>query len=201
VNLDPLAPLPRTFYSHPTETVARDLLGRYLALRISNGLRIGRIVETEAYVGVHDLASHSSHGRTNRTAPMFEEPGKAYVYFIYGMYWCLNVVTEEEDSGCAVLLRAIEPISGIEGTTNGPGKLCRALGIDGAYNRADLTDGDLVITEGHAVDNDEVTQTPRIGVQYAGDWAAKPLRFLVASSQYTSRYVSPRKLRALENAQ
>ena len=181
--------LPRTFFTQSTEEVARELLGRYLVLnQAGKPVRIGKIVETEAYVGEHDLASHSAHGRTARTAPMFEEAGRAYVYLIYGMYWCLNVVTEEVDRGCAVLLRALEPISGITASTDGPGKLCRALDIDKSWNRADLVSGQLRLTEGKPIDPDQIATSGRIGVSYAGDWADKPLRFFVTTNPYVSRY-------------
>ena len=197
VAMDGLDALPRDFHARATERVARDLLGRYLVLRNPmDGPKVGRIVETEAYVGPHDLASHSSHGRTTRTAPMFEEPGHAYLYFIYGMHWCINVVTENVGQGCAVLLRAVEPKLGLAGTTNGPGKLCRAFGIDGRWNRADLTEGALTISAGQPVADDAVSVSPRIGVGYAGTWAEEPLRFLVTSSLCLSRYPTRAMLRA-----
>src|SRR5437762_9285171 len=117
----------RAFYLRPTEIVARDLLGRYLVLwQSGEPQRIARLVETEAYLGEHDRASHAWHGRTARTAPMYEAAGHAYLYFIYGMYWCLNVVTEEVELPSAVLLRGAEPVEGLDQATNGPGKLCRS---------------------------------------------------------------------------
>ncbi|MBI4214038.1 MAG: DNA-3-methyladenine glycosylase [Chloroflexi bacterium] len=186
-----LEPLPRDFYLRPTPEVACDLLGRYLVVQAGDGDRkVGRIVETEAYVGSHDRASHSSRGRTPRTAPMFEEAGHAYVYFVYGMHWCINVVTEEVGSGCAVLLRALEPISRVQGPTNGPARLCRALGIDGRWNRADLTRGDLLIAAGEPPPAEAIGVSARIGVSYAGPWAHEPLRFFVTSSPHVSRYPS-----------
>src|SRR6187401_1396120 len=130
--------LPRSFYDRTTIVVARELLGKFLVQR-SDGLeRIGRIVEVEAYLGPHDLAAHSAKGRTARTKVMFGPPGHAYVYFIYGMYYCMNVVTEAEGHAAAVLLRAIEPIKNVEGRTQGPGLLCKAMQIDKRLNAHDL---------------------------------------------------------------
>src|SRR5512137_1657363 len=119
--------LDRSFYDRNTIVVARELLGKYL-VHLSGGLeRIGRIVEDEAYLGPHDLAAHSSKGLTNRTKVMFGPPGHGYVYMIYGMYYCMNVVTEREGHASAVLLRAVEPVKNIEGRTQGPGLLCKAM--------------------------------------------------------------------------
>ena len=180
-----LAPLPRAFYLRPTADVARDLLGRYLIVDGATR-RIGRIVETEAYLGEEDRASHSFHGHTRRTAPMYEEAGHAYVYLIYGMYWCLNVVTEEVGRPCAVLLRAVEPLAGLEGSADGPGKLCRAFGLDGSANRTDLTSGALRIAVGQEPLDSEIQTSRRIGVGYAGAWADKHLRFFISSSAHVS---------------
>jgi DNA-3-methyladenine glycosylase len=182
-----LVALPRDAYLRPTEDVARDLLGRYL-VRWTDGqpARVARLVETEAYLGEGDRASHAWHGRTGRTAPMYEEAGHAYLYFIYGMYWCLNVVTEEVGRPHAVLLRGAEPIAGIEGSTDGPGKLCRAFGLDGAFNRTDLTASALQITVGEPIQDERVAVSPRIGVAYAGEWAERPLRWYVADSPFVS---------------
>lgn len=183
-----LDPLPREFFLQPTAPLARALLGRFLVRKLPNGEKmVARLVETEAYVGEHDQASHSSHGHTARTAPMFEQGGLAYVYFVYGMYWCLNVVTEGFGKGCAVLLRGAEPLTGIDGRMDGPGRLCRAMGIDGTWNRADLTSSDLLITCGLPVPEAAVSTSPRIGVGYAGVWANEPLRYYVASSPHVSR--------------
>ena len=182
-----LAALPREAYLRPTDEVARDLLGRYLVRWIDGEpARVARLVETEAYLGEGDRASHAWHGRTTRTAPMYEEPGHAYLYFIYGMYWCLNVVTEEVGRPCAVLLRGAEPLAGIEGSTDGPGKLCRAFGLDRAFNRTDLTESDLQITAGEPVPDERVAVSPRIGVAYAGEWAERPLRWYVVDSPFVS---------------
>ena len=180
-----LTSLPREFYLRPTEEVAPDLLGRYLVFDPDGSRRVARIVETEAYLGEEDLACHASRGRTKRTAPMYEEAGHAYIYFIYGMYWCLNVVTEAVGRPCAVLLRAAEPITALP-PMNGPGKLCRALGLDGSWNRTDLTSSPLRITEGRPPDLGSVSCSRRIGVAYAGPWAEKPLRFFDESSNAIS---------------
>ena len=137
--------LPREFYDRPAERVAPDVLGKWLIRRVDGVDRIGRIVEVEAYLGPHDLASHSSKGRTARTEVMFGEPGHAYVYLIYGMHHCFNVVAGPGEHASAVLIRAIEPISRIEGATNGPGRLCRALGIDRRLNGHDLLGGELYL--------------------------------------------------------
>jgi DNA-3-methyladenine glycosylase len=189
-----LTPLPRAFYERPTTEVARDLLGRYLVFDPpGQPRRIARLVEVEAYLGETDRAAHSWHGRTPRTAPMYEEAGHAYVYRIYGMYWCLNAVTEAVGVATAVLLRAAEPLEGIEQPTDGPGKLCRALGIDGTLNRADLTASPLRITAGSPVTDAEVATSPRIGVGYAGEWAELPLRYFVATSDWVSHRRSPRR--------
>lgn len=182
-----LCPLSPGFYEQQPEVVARSLLGRFLVRRQPGAPPlIGRLVETEAYLGEHDRASHAWHGRTPRTAPMYEAAGCAYVYFIYGMYWCLNVVTEEIGRPSAVLLRGAEPIQGIEQATDGPGKLCRAFGLDGSWNRADLATSDLQITVGEPFSDARIATSPRIGVRYAEDWAERPLRFFVGASPFVS---------------
>lgn len=181
-------PLPRTFYDRDPETVARELLGQLLVRRVDGVDRVGRIVETEAYLGPHDLASHSSRGRTPRTEVMFGPPGHAYVYLIYGIHNCLNVVTEAEGEASAVLLRALEPVRNIAGKTNGPGLLCRALGIDRGLNGRDLVVGDELFVAAPARHEPfEVVARPRVGVDYAGDWAARELRFYVRGNGYVSR--------------
>lgn len=179
----------REFYARKTVVVARALLGRML-VHVDDGVRrAGRIVETEAYVGEHDLACHASKGRTARTDVMFGHPGHAYVYLIYGMYDCFNVVTEREGHASAVLIRALSPLEGCLGKTDGPGKLCRALHITRAQNRADLTDPEspLRIEEGTPVSPRKIARGPRIGVDYAGEWAHQPLRFWIAADPHVSR--------------
>ena len=158
-----------------------------LAHRVDGHLRIGRIVETEAYLGAHDLASHSSRGRTARTEVMFGPPGHAYVYLIYGVHHCLNVVTEQEGHATAVLIRALEPVEHLEGATKGPGLLCRAMGIDRRQNRHDLISDDLFIAQPDRPEPFEIVARPRIGVHYAREWAERPLRFYVAGNAYISR--------------
>src|SRR3954469_16206991 len=132
--------LPRRFYDRPALAVARDLLGKVLVVDVPGDRRSARIVEVEAYVGEYDLACHAAKGRTARTEVLFGPPGHAYVYLIYGMYHCFNVVTEPEGVAAAVLVRGVEPLEGIapEAGTDGPGKLCRAMHITMAQNRADL---------------------------------------------------------------
>ena len=172
--------LPRAYFNRPTVTVARSLVGKYLVREIDGRILAGKIVEVEAYVGSQDKACHASKGRTQRTDVMFGLGGVAYVYLIYGMYHCLNVVTEREEFPSAVLIRAIE----IDGALiDGPGRLCRALQIDRRLNRVDLTIGESIWFEdrGVLVKRGEVVAHPRVGVDYAGAWAKKPWRFRLRS--------------------
>ena len=182
--------LPRNFYNRPTLTVARDLIGARL-VRILDGARlIGIITETEAYISENDLACHCKAGRTARTAVMYEEPGHAYVYFTYGNHWMLNVVTERVGFPAAVLIRAIQPVEGVDvmmekrqgRDTFGPGKLCQAMGITKLENGVDLTkkSSGLRIEEGLKVPNSLVTKGPRVGLSNTPEpWLSKPWRFLV----------------------
>jgi DNA-3-methyladenine glycosylase len=192
-----LTPLPKEFYNRDTEHVARELLGAVLECRTADGIAAGRIVETEAYVGEHDLACHAAAGRTSRTEPLYGAPGIAYVYFIYGMYWCFNAVTRAEDEPSAVLVRAIEPVAGLDlmrrrrpkvkrdvELTNGPGKLCLALGIDGSSNRHPLQRPPLLIRAGDQIADRDVTVTPRIGITQCADW---PLRWFITDNAYVSK--------------
>jgi DNA-3-methyladenine glycosylase len=190
--------LPRSFYEQPTIDVAKQLLGKYLVRKHPEGDALGRIVETEAYVGPRDLACHASKGRTARTEVMFGPAGHAYVYFIYGFYNMLNMVTEAKDYPAAVLIRAVEPMDGIElmkerrrvselrNLASGPGKLCRAFAVDRSLNRADLT-GDILYVEDRGEPTPKFWATPRIGVDYAGKWKDKPLRFLIRGSEFVSK--------------
>jgi DNA-3-methyladenine glycosylase len=179
--------LSREFYARDTVTVARELLGKYL-VRVTGGVeRIARIVEVEAYLGPHDLASHSSRGRTPRTEVMFGPPGHAYVYLIYGVHHCTNVVTEPEGSGSAVLLRALEPVENIEGRTQGPGLLSRAMDIDRSLTGHDLLSDDFYLARPPEPEPFDVVATSRIGVGYAGEWAGEPLRFYIAGNPFISR--------------
>jgi DNA-3-methyladenine glycosylase len=179
--------LPRSFYDRDTVRVAMDLLGKHLVHVVDGVEHIGRIVEVEAYVGVHDLAAHSSKGITPRTRIMYGPPGHAYVYLIYGMHHCMNVVTEPEGNGSAVLLRALEPVANLDGNTKGPGLLCRAMGIDKRLNGHDLLSDDFHIVEPeHSVPFD-IVQRPRIGVAYAKHWAEMELRFYIRGNPFVSR--------------
>jgi DNA-3-methyladenine glycosylase len=179
--------LPRSFYNRDTPLVAQDLLGKYLIFN-KNGLeKIGKIVEVEAYLGPHDLAAHSAKGITERTKVMFGPPGHAYVYLIYGMYHCLNAVTEEEGNGAAVLLRAIEPIKNINERTQGPGLLCKALQIDKRYHGHDLMSDDFYIAESDETTSFTIVKRPRIGVDYAKHWAKRLLRFYIKDNEFVSR--------------
>ena len=179
--------LPRAFYDRDTVEVAHDLLGKLL-VHISAGVeRIGRIVEVEAYLGPHDLAAHSARGLTARTQVMFGPPGHAYVYLIYGMYHCMNVVTQAEGTASAVLLRALEPVANLEGRTQGPGLLCRAMKIDKQLNGHDLLSDDFFIAADEAPARIAIVKRPRIGVDYAGQWARRLLRFYVRGNRYVSK--------------
>jgi DNA-3-methyladenine glycosylase len=190
--------LPRSFYERSTIVVARQLLGKYLVRTHPKGNTVGRIVETEAYVGPQDLACHASKGRTVRTEVMFGPPGHAYVYFIYGFYNMLNLVTEAKDYPAAVLIRAVEPVDGIElmrrrrkngllrNLASGPGKLCQAFGIDRSLNGADLCASELFV-EDRGEATPKIQATPRIGVDYAGKWKDKRFRFVIRGSEFVSK--------------
>lgn len=181
-----LVSLPRSFAARDPVEVARSLLGQWLVHQTPGARRIGRIVETEAYVGPHDLACHASKGRTARTEVMFGPPGHAYVFLVYGLHHCVNVVT---GGGSAVLLRAMEPLEGVPAgqRTNGPGRLTAALGITLAHNRHPLDRPPLFLAEGAPVPPRAIGRGPRIGVEYAGAWARKPLRFWLKNSPWISR--------------
>jgi DNA-3-methyladenine glycosylase len=179
--------LPKTFYDRDAELVAPDLLGKLLVHRFDREQRVGRIVETEAYLGPHDLAAHSSRGKTARTEVMFGPPGHAYVYFIYGMHHCLNVVTGPGDHASAVLLRALEPVENLE-SASGPGRLCRAMQIDRGLNGHDLSGGELFLAEPvKPLQPFEIAARPRVGVDYAGKWAQKLLRFIIVGNRFVSK--------------
>ena len=184
--------LKRNFYERPTVEVARDLLGKVLV----HGSVAGIIVETEAYLGGDDLAAHSARGITGRTRVIFGPPGHAYVYFIYGMYECLNIVAEPAGQPGCVLIRALEPAAGVdlmqsrrpaakrlEDLASGPGKLTLALGITRAHNGADLTRGPLVVRAPAEAHRLEIAVTPRIGIRECADW---PLRFLIKGNRFVS---------------
>jgi DNA-3-methyladenine glycosylase len=202
-----LQPLDRSFFARSTLVVARDLLGRFVCRQTADGesagLTVGRIVEVEAYGGPEDLASHSRAGLTKRTAPMFGEVGHAYVYLVYGMHECLNVVARDDGAQAgAVLLRAIEPVSGVERMrlrrgrasdpdaklASGPARLCQAMAVDRNLDAHDLTTRDglwLAAGDGTVADA-EIATGPRIGVDFAGDWAARPWRLWLAGNPSVS---------------
>ena len=176
--------LPRTYFNRSTLTVARALVGKHLIRSIDGSEVAGKIVEVEAYVGLGDKACHASKGRTPRTEVLFGPPGISYVYLIYGMYHCLNVVTEREEFPAAVLIRAVE----VNGELiDGPGRLCRALEIDRSLDRLDMTSGEHLWFEdrGANIPRGEIGMFPRIGVDYAGEWAKKPWRFRLRTSSGT----------------
>jgi len=179
--------LPRTFYDRDTVRVAQELLGKWLVQNTAGVERIGKIVELEAYLGAHDLAAHSAKGLTERTKTMFGPPGHAYVYLIYGVHHCMNVVTEREGHASAVLLRAIEPVQNLAGRTCGPGLLCRAMSIDRRLNAHDLLSDNFFIAEPDVAEKFSVVKRPRIGVDYAGHWAKRLLRFYVKGNAFVSR--------------
>lgn len=191
--------LPRSFYSRPTLQVANDLLGKVLVRRFERKKLAGKIVETEAYVGPHDLACHASKGHTPRTAIMFGPPGHAYIYMIYGFYFCLNVVTEPEGYPAAVLIRAVEPLENVDlmrqlrnnpesesNIASGPGKLCMAMDIDKRLNGEDLLGSTLWI-EDRNLDPGQIRTSPRVGVDYAGEYKDKPWRFYEDQNPHVSR--------------
>jgi len=179
--------LPRDFYDRETVLVARELLGKLLVRRDAGVTRIARIVEVEAYLGPHDRAAHCARGLTARTRVMFGPPGHAYVYLVYGMHHCMNVVTQAPGRASAVLLRAVEPVANVEGRTQGPGLLCRAMGIDLRLNGHDLVRADFHVAEDGAPAPRAIVKRPRIGVDYAGDWAKRLLRFYIRDNPFVSR--------------
>jgi len=194
--------LPREFYLRPDVlTVSRDLLGKLLVVPGPNGERVsGKIVEVEAYRGPEDRASHAYGGRrTKRTETMYGAGGIAYVYFVYGMYYQFNVVNGAEDVPHAILVRALEPVEGIEimrtrrhghldrNLTNGPGKLCIAMGIDRQLNAADLLGDKVWLEDFETVSPRRIARGPRIGIDYAQEWIDKPWRFWIRDNPFVSR--------------
>lgn len=180
-------PYPRSFYAADPLQVARQLLGALLVHNSNEGLLAGRVVETEAYRGQADLACHASAGRTKRSETLFGPPGYAYVYLIYGMYHLLNAVSWPDGRPAAVLIRGLEPVVGIDRTTDGPGKLTRALGVDLRHNRVDLSSTSLFFTPDRTFEEEDIEASPRIGVDYAGEWAKKPWRFAVRGNPHVSK--------------
>ena len=198
--------LPRSFYFDPTLTVAKELLGKHFCRRMGNKLLIGKIVEVEAYLGEKDPASHAYRGKTKRNEVMFRPGGHLYVYFTYGMHFCANVVTEKEGVAHAVLLRAVEPMEGIEmmiqnrskgqrglverwnngmlnGLTNGPAKLCEAIGIARAQNGTDLLGDEIFVVEGEPIPKPQVVTSTRIGIRNAVE---RKWRFFVKGNRFVS---------------
>ena len=194
--------LAREFYlRNDTLSIARDLLGKLVVVPDDNGSRVsGMIVETEAYLGVTDRAAHSFGGRrTPRNEVMYGPAGHVYVFFVYGMYYQFNVVTNIADTPHAVLIRAVEPVEGIElmrkrrrgqpdhNLTNGPGKLCIALGIDRRLDGADLLGNKVWLEEGEKIARSRILSGPRIGIDYAAEWKDKPWRFWLKDNPFVSR--------------
>lgn len=179
--------LPRSFYDRAADTVAQQLLGKLLVHIIDGKPRIGKIVEAEAYMGEHDQAAHSCKGLTPRTQVMFGPPGFAYVYLIYGIYHCMNVVTEKEGKASAVLIRALEPIANLTARTQGPGLLCKAMQINKSLNAQDMQSENFFIADNTANETINIIKKPRIGVDYAGVWAKKLLRFYIEGNAYVSK--------------
>lgn len=194
--------LPREFYTRSNVlTVARDLLGKLLVVPSPDGQRVsGMIVEVEAYRGPEDRASHAYGGRrTKRTETMYQQGGIAYVYFVYGMYYQFNVVSNVADVPHAILVRALEPVEGIElmrerrhlhpdhNLTNGPGKLCLAMGIDRELDKADLLGDRVWLEQFRNVRPSQIARGPRVGIDYAEEWIEKPWRFWIRNSSYVSR--------------
>jgi DNA-3-methyladenine glycosylase len=194
-------PLPRAFYAGPVLDVARACIGKILVHRAPEGTTAGRIVESEAYRGPEDLAAHSAGGRrTRRTEVMFGAAGHAYMFLLYGMHWAFNIVAAQEGEPHVVLVRALEPVHGLglmsarRGVaetrvtlTNGPGKVCSALGLTGAHYGEDLCGGRVFLVEGAS---GAVATSPRINIEYAGAWVKEPWRFYEQGNRYVS--VAPR---------
>jgi DNA-3-methyladenine glycosylase len=179
--------LTRDFYARDTLQVARELIGMHLVHDDGKTQRVGRIVETEAYQGPEDLAAHSARGYTPRTSVMFGAAGHAYVYLIYGVWNCLNVVTAQEGTPHAVLLRALAPVRNLDDSSWGPGLLCRAMHIDRRLNAADLCGATLWLERPAArASLPRIGRAARIGVEYAADWALRPWRFFDRDSPYVS---------------
>jgi DNA-3-methyladenine glycosylase len=195
--------LPREFYLRDARDVARDLLGKELVRESPEGTTSGIIVETEAYMGVADRASHAFGGKlSRRTAIMYEDGGRAYIYLIYGMYWCLNITAREAGVPECVLIRALQPVTGLDlmrsrryavagkrpaNLANGPGKLCLALGIDGSLYGEDLCGNVLFVRERPATDPKEITASPRVNIDYAGEAKHHEWRYSLKGNPHVSR--------------
>lgn len=181
--------LPRDFYDRPALTVARESLGMVLVWHGEDGRQAGRIVEVEAYDGPEDAASHARSGPKGRAAVMFGPAGRAYVYLIYGIHHCLNLVTGPEGHPAAILIRALEPLEGIAGGTAGPGRLCKILGLDRRHNGFDLAGDQLYLEDrGLSVRDEDLVARPRIGIKFAGEpWISQPWRFYERGNKWVSK--------------
>ena len=187
--------LKRRFFEKPTLKVAKELLGKYLVVKKRGKLASGKIVETEAYIGKKDPASHAYRGVTPRTKLMYGKPGYAYIYLTYGMYYCLNFITEKEGFPAAILVRAVEPKEGldlmikrrkikkIENLTNGPGRLCKAFGLDKSLNGADIC-SDVIWIEDRGENPEKITSASRIGIKVGKD---KKWRFYIEENRFVSK--------------
>ena len=192
--------LSRSFYLRPTLTVAKELLGKYLIRKIGTQTLAAKIVEVEAYLGNNDPASHAYRGRTERNAVMFRKGGHLYVYFTYGMHFCANIVTEDEGKGRAVLIRAVEPLEGIDvmiknrelkptgngisNATNGPAKFCEALNLKREQNGTDLLGREIYLTQGNSIPESQVVSATRIGIKNGTE---KKWRFYIRNNSFVSR--------------
>jgi DNA-3-methyladenine glycosylase len=192
--------LPRSFYLQPTLTVAKQLLGKILVRKIGDEILSGKIVEVETYLGENDPASHAYRGKTKRNEVMFQNGGHLYVYFTYGMHFCANIVTEETDKGRAVLIRAVEPLTGIEimkknrkrvftahslmNLTNGPAKFCQAFGIEREHNGTDLLGSEIYLTDGVDIPASKIVATTRIGIK---NGVEKKWRFYIKGNPLVSK--------------
>lgn len=192
--------LERAFYERETLNVARDLLGKYLVHHTTDGKTVGKIVEVEAYVGVNDAACHAYNGKnTKRTKIMFGRGGHAYVYLIYGVYYCMNIVTNQERYPEAVLIRALEPISGLDimqkrrnteknlNLCSGPGKLCVAMGISKEQNEMDLCGETMYLLSGEVIPSENIVTTPRINIDYAKEAREYLWRFIIKDNPFVSK--------------
>lgn len=190
--------LKREFFIQPTLKVAQELLGKYIVRKINRKTLVGRIVETEAYIGPKDKASHSFGGRiTPRNKIEYLKGGYCYIYLVYGMYWQFNITTEKENKPECVLIRALEPVNGLlelKNLTNGPGKLCRWLKLDKSFYGEDLTQSPRFWLEDRSdklsekVKKSQIVKAKRIGIDYAKEYSLKPWRFYISENPFVSKY-------------
>jgi len=182
--------LKKSFFIRPTLTIAKDLLGKYLIRKIGNKKLVGKIVETEAYIGPKDKASHAYGGKiTPRNKTEYLEGGHIYIYLCYGLYWQLNATTNLTGKPECVLIRALEPVKKTKNLTNGPGKLCRWMKLDKSFDGEDLEKSKRIWLEnkGEKIESSQIVKTERIGIEYAGSWAKKPWRFYLKNNLFVSR--------------